>query len=97
MTARLNDTGDGFIIEDNAAGDGTLTIEEVGSTTAADLRILGTGIVGAGGSQEISAQDQTAITIEADDTLDTLVTKINDAKIGISTGVFNDGSTFNSF
>jgi flagellar hook-associated protein 2 len=97
VTARLNDTGDGFIIEDNAAGDGTLTIEEVGSTTAADLRILGTGIVGAGGSQEISAQDQTAITIEADDTLDTLVTKINDAKIGISAGVFNDGSAFNSF
>jgi flagellar hook-associated protein 2 len=94
VTARLNDTSDGFIIEDNAAGNGTLTIEEVGSTTAADLRILGTGIVGAGGSQEISAQDQTAITIEA---ADTLVTKINDAKIGISAGVFNDGSTFNSF
>jgi len=97
VTARLNDTGDGFIIEDNAAGAGTLTIEEVGSTTAADLRILGTGIVGAGGSQEISAQDQTAITIEADDTLDTLVTKINDAKIGVSAGVFNDGSAFNPF
>lgn len=97
VTARLNDTGDGIVIEDNAAGAGTLTIEEVGSTTAADLRILGTGVVGAGGKQEISAQDQTVITIEADDTLDTLVTKINDAKIGVSAGVFNDGSAFNPF
>ena len=97
VTARLNDTGDGFVIEDNAGGAGTLTIEEVGSTTAADLRILGAGVVGAGGNQEISAQDQTVITIDADDTLDTLVTKINDAKVGVSAGVFNDGSAFNSF
>ena len=97
VTARLNDTGDGFVIEDNAGGGGTLTIEEVGSTTAADLRILGTGVVGTGGNQEISAQDQAVVTIEADDTLDTLVTKINEAKIGVSAGVFNDGSAFNPF
>ena len=97
VTARLNDTGDGFVIEDNAGGAGTLTIEEVGSTTAADLRILGTGVSGTGGNQEISAQDQTVITIDADDTLDTLVTKINAAEIGVSAGVFNDGSAFNSF
>ena len=97
VTARLNDTGDGFVIEDNAGGAGTLTIEEVGSTTAADLRILGTGVVGSGGNQEISAQDQTVITIDVEDTLDTLVTKINDAKIGVSAGVFNDGSAFNPF
>jgi flagellar hook-associated protein 2 len=74
-----------------------LTIEEVGSTTAADLRILGTGVVGTGGNQGISAQDQAVITIEADDTLDTLVTKIKDANIGVSAGVFNDGSAFNPF
>lgn len=97
VTASLNETGDGFVIEDNAAGAGTLTIEEVDGTTAADLRILGSGVVGSGGNQEISAQDQTVITIEADDTLDSLVTKINDAKIGVSAGVFNDGSAFNSF
>jgi flagellar hook-associated protein 2 len=97
VTARLNETGDGFVIEDNAGGAGTLTIEEVGSTTAADLRILGTGVVGTGGNQGISAQDQAVITIEADDTLDTLVTKIKDANIGVSAGVFNDGSAFNPF
>ena len=97
VTARLNDTGDGFVIEDNAGGAGTLTIEEVGGTTAADLRILGSGVVGTGGNQEISAQDQAVITIDADDTLDTLVTKINDANVGVSAGVFNDGSAFNSF
>lgn len=97
VTARLNDTGDGFVIEDNAAGAGTLTIEEVSGTTAADLRILGTGVVGSGGNQEISAQDQTVITVDVDDTLDTLVSKINDAGIGVTAGVLNDGSAFNAF
>jgi flagellar hook-associated protein 2 len=97
VTARLNDTGDGFVIEDTAAGAGTLAIEEVGGTTAADLRILGSGVVGGSGNQEISAQDQTVITIDADDTLDTLITKINDATLGVSAGVINDGSAFNSF
>jgi flagellar hook-associated protein 2 len=86
VTARLNDTGDG-----------TLTIEEVSGTTASDLRILGSGVVGGSGNQEISAQDQTVITIDADDTLDTLVTKINDAGIGVNAGILNDGSAFNSF
>jgi flagellar hook-associated protein 2 len=97
VTARLNDTGDGFVIEDNAAGAGTLTIEEVSGTTAADLRILGTGTTGAGGNEEISARNQTVITIDAEDTLDTLVTKINDANLGVNAGVFNDGSAFNAF
>lgn len=97
VTARLNDTGDGFVIEDNAGGAGTLSIEEVSGTTAADLRILGSGVVGSGGNQEISAQDQAVITIDADGTLDSLVTKINDAGIGVSAGVLNDGSAFNSF
>lgn len=97
VTARLNDTGDGFVIEDNAGGAGTLTIEEVGGTTAADLRILGSGVVGSGGNQEISARDQTVITIDTEDTLDTLVTKINDAEVGVSAGIVNDGSAFNAF
>jgi flagellar hook-associated protein 2 len=97
VTARLNDTGDGFVIEDNAGGAGTLKIEEVGGTTAADLRILGTGVVGSGGNQEISAQDQTVISIDADDTLTTLVKKINDGKVGVKAGVVNDGSAFNAF
>ena len=97
VTARLNDTGDGFVIEDNAGGAGTLKIEDVGGTTAADLRILGSGVVGSGGNQEISARDQKVITVDADDTLNTLVKKINDANVGVSAGVFNDGSAFNAF
>ena len=42
VEARINDTGDGILIEDKSGGSGTLTVAEVaGRTTAADLNILG--------------------------------------------------------
>jgi flagellar hook-associated protein 2 len=46
VEARINDAGDGILLIDNAGGDGTLEVREVGNNTAAaDLRILGTGAV----------------------------------------------------
>ncbi|MEX2172034.1 MAG: flagellar filament capping protein FliD [Pirellulales bacterium] len=43
VTAQINDTGDGILLIDTAAGSGSLTVTEVGNgTTAADLRLLGT-------------------------------------------------------
>jgi flagellar hook-associated protein 2 len=44
VEARINDTGDGILLVDNANGLGKLEVKEVGNnTTAADLRLLGTG------------------------------------------------------
>ncbi len=97
VTASLNDTGDGFVITDDAGGAGTLTVQEVGGSVAADLRILGEGAPGGGGSQEISSRKQTVITIDADDTLDSLVTKINNESPELTAAVINDGSSFNAF
>ena len=46
VEARINDAGDGILLIDNAGGDGTLEVREVGNNTAAaDLRLLGTGVV----------------------------------------------------
>ncbi|HJQ78581.1 MAG TPA: flagellar filament capping protein FliD [Lacipirellulaceae bacterium] len=46
VEARINDAGDGILLVDNAGGDGTLEVREVGNNTAAaDLRLLGTGVV----------------------------------------------------
>ncbi len=97
VTASLNDTGDGFVITDDAGGAGTLKVQEVGGTVAADLRILGEGVLGGGGSQEISSRKQTVITVDADDTLDSLVTKINSGSSELTATVINDGSSFNAF
>jgi flagellar hook-associated protein 2 len=45
VQARINDTGDGILLIDNAGGQKTLKVSEIGNhTTAADLRLLGTGI-----------------------------------------------------
>jgi flagellar hook-associated protein 2 len=45
VEARINDTGDGIVLIDHAGGPGTLEVREVGNnTTAADLRLLGTGV-----------------------------------------------------
>jgi flagellar hook-associated protein 2 len=97
VTASLNETGDGFVITDNAGAAGTLEVQEVGGTVAEDLRILGEGVVGGGGNQEISSRKQTVITIDADDTLDTLVEKINSESPELTAAVINDGSSFNAF
>lgn len=97
VTAQLNSTGDGFEIIDEAGGTGQFTIEEVTGTTAADLRILGTGVVGTSGNPEITSRDQTVISVDADDTLETLAAKINSASAGFTAGVLNDGTSFNSF
>lgn len=97
VTASLNETGDGFLITDNAGGAGTLEVQEISGTTAADLRILGEGTVGGGGSQEITSRDRTVVTVEATDTLDSLATKLNDEISDLTAGVITDGSAFNSF
>jgi flagellar hook-associated protein 2 len=45
VEARINDAGDGILLFDNAGGLGTLEVKEVGNnTTAADLRLFGTGV-----------------------------------------------------
>jgi flagellar hook-associated protein 2 len=42
ILAEINDTGDGILISDEAGGTGKLKIAENGSTTAANLNLLGT-------------------------------------------------------
>ncbi len=97
VTAQLNDTGDGFVLIDEAGGTGTLTVEEFGDTsTAADLRLLGDSVVGSDGKQRVTSRRVTQIDIESTDTLNDLVTKINNAGSLINASTFDDGSSFNS-
>ena len=97
VTAELNETGDGFVLVDYAGGTGTLRVEDVDSDTAADLRLLGDAVTGSDGKQRISSRFAAIINVEAGDTLDDVVGKINDAEGFVSASVFNDGSAFNAF
>ncbi|MGE3313866.1 MAG: flagellar filament capping protein FliD [Planctomycetaceae bacterium] len=93
--AELNETGDGFVIVDGAAGPGTLKIEEAGATTAADLRILGDGVTGGDGKQRLDSRFAAIVTIDADDTLNDVVQKINTQVGFVDASVVDDGSVFN--
>jgi len=96
VAVELNDTGDGFVLIDEAGGSENLAVTSVTGTTADDLRIAGTGATGSDGKSRISSRLATVIDVDADDTLDDLVTKINQAGRAVTATVIDDGSAFNS-
>ena len=91
VTARINDTGDGLLITDNAGGDDPLTIMDLeGGFAASDLRIAGEA---AESETAIDGSYEITIDIDADDTLNDVVSKINTASPNVQAGVLNDGGT----
>lgn len=90
VTARINDGGDGILLEDESGGTGSLRVgEEDGGATASALRIAGTA---AAGLNTIDGSFETRVTVGANDTLDTLLQKIQASGAAVSAAVFNDGS-----
>lgn len=91
VEAGINDDGDGIKLVDTGGGGGTLSVREVGSSgsTAADLGIVGT----ADGTVQ-SGTFATVIELDADDTLNDLVSKINEASAGVVASIVNDGTDF---
>ena len=91
VSARVNDSGDGLLITDLAGGDDALTIVDAdGSSTAADLRIAGTA---AEGETTIDGSYEISIDVDADDTLNDVMTKINSATSQVQASIINDGGT----
>ncbi len=99
VTASVNDDGDGIAIIDTAAGAGTLEIEDTGTgTSAADLSIAGiatTQVVHGNSESALVGTQAGVVTVEATDTLDTLVTKITeDGRYGDASVQVNDDGTY---
>jgi len=98
VTARINDTGDGILLIDTAAGEGTMSVREVGSkTTAADLNLLGEAVeVDVGGSPTQVIDGSTTLTVDltADDSLEDLVASINALDAGVVASSMSDGSGY---
>jgi flagellar hook-associated protein 2 len=100
VTASINATGDGIQLTDTAGGTGTLTVNASGKKSALDLKIAGVAkTVDVGGTPTQVIDGSTAVTIEisAEDTLEDLVEKINDAGLPLSASIFSDGSPTNPF
>ena len=95
VVARINDTGDGILLEDTAGGTELLKVEEVGGgSTAADLNILGTA---AKGKTTIDGSFEVRVEIDGDDTLRDVAAKINEAAPSVAATLISDGSPLDPF
>jgi flagellar hook-associated protein 2 len=96
ISARINDTGDGILLYDTAHGSSTLTVQEIGGTTAKSLRLTGavqTVDIEGTPTQVVDASFNNTIDISATDTLEDVAQKINDLGAGVSAAIINDGSS----
>lgn len=92
VKARINDTGDGIVLEDSATGSVGLTVEDTQGTAARDLRLLGSSSSGA-----IDGSFELRIDVSSSDTLDDLVQRINEGTGLATASVLNDGSDVNPY
>lgn len=96
LTARINDAGDGIVLVDTAHGGGDLKVTPGSGTTASDLHLTGdveTVDINGTPTQVINASTTYTIAIEADDSLEDLIEKVNALGGGVQASILNDGST----
>jgi flagellar hook-associated protein 2 len=96
--ARINDNGDGIVLEDFAGGDKSFSVSDADTTSkfASSLGIAGTVVQAnkdADGRLRINASQTHQIDVAATDSLDSIRKKINDLNIGYTASIVNDGSS----
>lgn len=101
VTARINDNGDGIIIEEdlsggNPAGPLKVKIEDVSGSAAKSLRIAGEAD-GIDAENVIDGSFETSIEFDATDTLKDIMSKVNNSKAGVTISSINDGGSVNPY
>lgn len=98
VRARINDTGDGILIEEDAEtpGGSKIRITDTSGSVADKLRIAGEAS-GTGVDNEIDGSYEQTIEFEPDATLDDVISAINNADAGVRATVINDGSGVNPY
>lgn len=93
VTARINDRGDGILLEKSAGETGTnkISVRDVTGAVGRNLNILGEAENGTDKNYVDGSLEKT-IELTAADTLDTLVTKINNAGAGVRASVIRDAA-----
>ncbi len=94
VTARINDTGDGIIIEDNTTGGGLLEINNTEGTVASKLHIAGqiTQEEYDAGDRFLDGSFETNLEFDPNDSLDDVINAINASDAGVSASLLNTGS-----
>lgn len=91
VTASLNEAGDGIEIEDTAGGALTLKITDTGTGKVAE----NLGLAGTATTSTVAGSEAITIDITADDTLDSIVEKINTSgRYADASVMANDDGTF---
>ena len=95
LTVRINDNGDGFVVEDASGGLSRLQIEDISGSVAASLRLAGEAEDGA--ESTIVGSYETRVEFEPDDSLRDVMNKINSAGVGVTASILNEGVGANPF
>ncbi len=91
ILARMNDTGDGIIIEETGTpGAGKIEISDTSGTVASKLRIAGEAS-DVGPSNFINGSYETTIEFDPDATLTDIVNAVNQENAGVSLSIVNTG------
>ncbi|MDB5320522.1 MAG: Flagellar hook-associated protein FliD [Phycisphaerales bacterium] len=90
VTASINTHGDGLLLTDTAGGGLQLKVENISGTSATDLNIAGTA---ATATTTIDGSFEKTLTLDANDTLATVQTKLTTLNFGVLAQVISDGSS----
>lgn len=100
LTVRINDSGDGILIEEKARASGPggqkLSIKDTSGTVAKSLNLVGTA-AGIGAQNKLDGSYKRTITLAATDTLQQIADKINQTGYEVSASVVSDGSLSRPF
>lgn len=93
VTARINDTGDGLLIEENSTTPGAakIRITDTNGATAKALKIAGEASA-TGTDNFIDGSFETTLEFDPDATLKDIVTQINEAAPGARATIINDNA-----
>ncbi len=93
VTASINANGNGLLLTDTAGGAGKLKVENTNGTPASDLNLVAPGTTSTTGTgTTIDGAFEKTVTVDANDTLQTVQKKINDLGFAVTASVINDGS-----
>ncbi|MDQ7013959.1 MAG: flagellar filament capping protein FliD [Planctomycetota bacterium] len=100
INVRINDKGDGLLIEEKSSepdGGTTITIEDLSGTVAKNLNIAGVS-EGTGDDNFIDGSAEVIVQFDATDTLNDIAQKINDASGSpVRATIINDGTGSNPY
>lgn len=96
VNARINDTGDGLIIEDTGTLGGLLEISDTDGTVASKLRIAGKvdqdALDADPNANFIDGSFETNLEFDANDSLEDVIDAINSSEAGVSASILNTGT-----